>query len=445
VAALDAVTTELEDYSSAGPLNGPNGNITGGPVKPDVSGFANVSCHGYGPRSQTGGFGGTSAAAPHIAGAAALVLGANPSYSNAQLRSYLESNTVDMGPGGKDNDFGHGRVRLGTPPAGCSAPGTPGNVRANPSSVSSGQTYTISWGSSSMADAYEIQEATSSSFSGASTFSVSGTSRSFQHSVSTTTTYFYRVRAKRTCGSNSGWSSSVSVTVSGGGGGSGTYVYWIPAAVHAAGLAGSQWRCDVGTLNRGSSPSMVGFTLISSAGTWSGQSTNPVPAGAQSIFPDLVGQFQIGDQAGHLMIETDEPFTVTARIYNQASSGTFGQYMDGYVVADGLNTGQEAVLPQLVQSPDFRCNIGVSNMGSSTARVRITLYDFNGQQVGSFEVSVPAGQWVQDTEPFRNRFGRNDLMAAYAVVRVLSGSSVTAYASVVDNSTNDASTFPMKP
>jgi len=123
VAALDAGSPyPLELYSSAGPTNGPGGTLNGGSVKPDISGFANVSTASKGPRTPPLGnsFNGTSAACPHVAGAAALVWSAHPTWSNAQVRSFLESSAIDMGPGGKDNDYGYGRLYLGDPPSECS-------------------------------------------------------------------------------------------------------------------------------------------------------------------------------------------------------------------------------------------------------------------------------------------------------------------------------------
>ena len=114
VAALDVSSPyPQESYSSEGPANGSGGTADGGAVKPDISAFANVSTESYG----TGGFNGTSAATPHVAGAAALVLGANPGYTPAQVRSYLESHAVDMGTTGKDTLYGYGRLDLGSPPA----------------------------------------------------------------------------------------------------------------------------------------------------------------------------------------------------------------------------------------------------------------------------------------------------------------------------------------
>ncbi len=119
VAALDAGGNyPLEPYSSKGPTNGPGGSLAGGYTKPDISGYANVSTASYGPRGP-GAFNGTSAAAPHVAGAAAIVWSANPSWTNSQVRSFLYNEAKDKGASGKDNDFGFGRLYLGPAPASC--------------------------------------------------------------------------------------------------------------------------------------------------------------------------------------------------------------------------------------------------------------------------------------------------------------------------------------
>jgi subtilisin family serine protease len=109
--------TTVEVFSSQGPS-------ADGRTKPDIvaQDAVTTSPTGYGPsnglpyKSGGTGFFGTSASAPHVAGAAALVKQANPSFTPAQTQSFLESRAIDLGTAGKDNVFGSGRLDLGTPP-----------------------------------------------------------------------------------------------------------------------------------------------------------------------------------------------------------------------------------------------------------------------------------------------------------------------------------------
>ncbi|MCC6169190.1 MAG: S8 family serine peptidase [Caldilineaceae bacterium] len=100
----------LESFSSQGPTNGPGGTESGGIVKPNLGGYDGVSTVSLRP------FFGTSAAAPHVAGAAALVATLFPSYGPSQIQSYLEGHAVDLGAAGQDNSYGWGRVTLGALP-----------------------------------------------------------------------------------------------------------------------------------------------------------------------------------------------------------------------------------------------------------------------------------------------------------------------------------------
>jgi len=94
-----------ETWSSQGPTSA-------GLVKPDIVGPNRVKNISY-STTMSGTFGGTSAATPHVAGAAALVWQKFPEYTSQDIVTFLYSSAVDMGAPGKDNIYGHGRLKLG--------------------------------------------------------------------------------------------------------------------------------------------------------------------------------------------------------------------------------------------------------------------------------------------------------------------------------------------
>ncbi|PWU24630.1 MAG: hypothetical protein C5B48_05410 [Candidatus Rokuibacteriota bacterium] len=123
VGAVCWQTSGLEFYSSQGPT-------IDGRTKPDLTGQDSVSSATYGNFSGScpSGFAGTSAASPTVAGAAALVKQANPSFGPDQIEAYLQQNAVDLGPAGIDNQYGAGGLHL--PAASNTGDHTPPTARA---------------------------------------------------------------------------------------------------------------------------------------------------------------------------------------------------------------------------------------------------------------------------------------------------------------------------
>ena len=103
---MNWITGPQEGFSSQGPTNAWAGSVAR--IKPDIMGPDGVSGYSYGDSS----FFGTSAAAPHVAGAAALILSLDPDLSPDELQSFIESSAVDMGVSGKDSEYGWGRMNL---------------------------------------------------------------------------------------------------------------------------------------------------------------------------------------------------------------------------------------------------------------------------------------------------------------------------------------------
>jgi parallel beta-helix repeat protein len=96
----------LEPYSSRGPT-------VDGRIKPDIMAPARVTTKTY--ETQDYGFSGTSASAPHVAGAAALVKQRFPEYTPQNIQNFLENLALDLGLPGKDNEYGSGLVSINQP------------------------------------------------------------------------------------------------------------------------------------------------------------------------------------------------------------------------------------------------------------------------------------------------------------------------------------------
>jgi len=241
------------------------------------------------------------------------------------------------------------------------------------------------------------------------------------------------------------------VVISGGGGPANcSSTYWVPVAIHAAGANQSKWRTDLGLFGSGSSNAAVEVRFHGSAG----YRTRVTSVGPQNqlIIADVVDWLSTGlSDGGAIEICADAPLPVTSRTFHLLSStdqcspnGTFGQYLDGEVSSNGLATGQSAWLPNLRENSLFRCNLGFVNTGASIATVDMQLYNATGVMVHQYSFTLNPNEWWQDNRPFASRAGLNNLNAGSARVTVRSGSGVIAYASLVDNITNDPTTIPMK-
>ena len=68
---------------------------------------------------------GTSMAAPHVSGVAALLFARRPAAPAAQVRQALEMTAADLGPAGRDNEYGMGLVQAASALAFIGGPATP--------------------------------------------------------------------------------------------------------------------------------------------------------------------------------------------------------------------------------------------------------------------------------------------------------------------------------
>ena len=103
VGAVDARTDRIEDFSSRGPTDDRR-------MKPDVVAPDNTTSLAYARGGSPGRFPGTSAAAPHVAGFAALLKQQDPSASASDLYKAVQSQVRPRGRQAPNADYGHGQI-----------------------------------------------------------------------------------------------------------------------------------------------------------------------------------------------------------------------------------------------------------------------------------------------------------------------------------------------
>ena len=139
-------TSTIAAYSSHGPT-------MDGRTKPDITGIACGRTVVLPPVADDGGqcwFRGTSQAAPHVAGLAALIRQRFPDYGPRETVSYLQQHASDRGTAGADNTWGHGLATL--PVSDAVAPAT--NVTTGP--FNEGGVIQVNWDAAPNATGYII-------------------------------------------------------------------------------------------------------------------------------------------------------------------------------------------------------------------------------------------------------------------------------------------------
>ncbi|MBN2983337.1 S8 family serine peptidase [Cohnella algarum] len=84
------------------------------------------------PGSRYAALSGTSMATPHVAALVSLVKAANPGLGVDEIAEIVRSTARDLGPAGKDNDFGYGQIDVDAAVHAASGGGNAGNGTGTP-------------------------------------------------------------------------------------------------------------------------------------------------------------------------------------------------------------------------------------------------------------------------------------------------------------------------
>jgi uncharacterized repeat protein (TIGR01451 family) len=235
----------------------------------------------------------------------------------------------------------------------------------------------------------------------------------------------------------------------------------IPAVAHANGI-NSHFQSDVRVTNSSAQllQYQVTFTPSGSAGISTGrQTTFAIEPGRTIALDDVLRSwFGTGGESVTGSLEV-RPLTQTttstssvvssglsnlvtfasSRTFNVTSNGTFGQYIPAIPFANFIGSAGAPILSlqQIAQSDRHRTNLGIVEGSGNAASLLVKVFGNDGQKLTEFPVNLAGGEHTQ-LNAFLTAHGIGTLADGRVEISVTGGDGkITAYASVLDNDTND--------
>ncbi len=229
----------------------------------------------------------------------------------------------------------------------------------------------------------------------------------------------------------------------------GAQTFYIPAAAHVSGYGGTHWRTDVEIKACGGSGAELRLEALlrDRDNTAPAAGTVSVADGQAVRLEDvLASRFGLTGAAALRITTLSGCALVTSRTYNDADSGTFGQYVPAIPEADAFGFGETAELIQLSQSADdtsgYRSAVGLVNLTGVGLNVDMELSTSDGASLGSVNEILEPYELVQLDRIFR-KVTPGAVADGYVTITTgTEGGRFLAYASVVDNVSGDAVFIP---
>lgn len=209
----------------------------------------------------------------------------------------------------------------------------------------------------------------------------------------------------------------------------------------------ANWRTDLRVFNPSDAPvpSTLVFYPQNNGGT-PVETQVVVPAGGVLQLNDLLRQtFGLQNAGGAVHIETpvNADLVVTARTFNQTATGTYGQFIPAVTAADAAGVGDRPIqILQIEESDRFRTNLGLVEVTGAPVEIEITVLDPSATATPVRRVQLTGGEFRQMNR-IVSSLGLGNTYNTRIAIRVVGGAGrLAAYASVVDNRTQDPTYVP---
>src|SRR5439155_9128822 len=202
----------------------------------------------------------------------------------------------------------------------------------------------------------------------------------------------------------------------------------------------ASWRTDLRIFNSGTEATPAKLTYYPQGNPGAPQeATITVAAGeVRAVDNALQTLYNLTNSGGQIIVTTpaNAPLVVTARTYNQTTTGTYGQFIPGVTPAESIAAGDAALqILQVEQSDRIRTNVGLSETTGKPATVEVSLVLPDSKVTPKVSIPLAANEFRQISV---SDFGAGTVYNGRVTVKVIDGDGkVTAYGSAVDQITQD--------
>jgi uncharacterized protein YjiK len=219
----------------------------------------------------------------------------------------------------------------------------------------------------------------------------------------------------------------------------------LPSSARAQGLGGAFYTTDLSVANTGEVPVTVVLKFLGNgiAGAGGPERSVSIAGGESRNLPDVLGSvFGLAEGFGAIQISSpSEAVRVASQTSTPGFGGTFGQSVPAARLRDLLVAGGRVSILAVREDASFRTNLVLANPSVLPVDVDVSLVA-QGSLRGEKRFSLPALGMIQVTRVVRELGVTDDVSGGHLELSTpTAGGAVAAYASVIDNVTNDPRTL----
>jgi hypothetical protein len=223
-------------------------------------------------------------------------------------------------------------------------------------------------------------------------------------------------------------------------------VQFLPSSARVTGAGGAFYTTDLSVTN--TLPKAVNFTIKFLGNNKDGRSGPEreftIQGGRSMVFQDVLGSvFGLSEDYGALRIAASEAgLAVLGQTWTPGAGGTFGQSVPAMSSANFIAQGSGRSILGIREDGAFRTNLILANSTETPVSVHVELVAENGQVLGTKKYELQPLGMTQVTRVMRDLGVGGDVSGARLLLNTSTpAGAFAAYASVIDNVTNDPRTL----